>query len=100
MADWVLRGITRRVKPRAVQLSFFTFLDAPRCEFCGNPLHRPKWRRDRIGKIGPLAGLVFCNRECQKAFYREEIPCCWPGCENTRLVEGAVSRRKRHNSFF
>ncbi len=70
------------------------------CSHCGEIFWRAPWRLPEAGAVGPLAGLMFCNRGCQKAHYRSEMPCCWPGCKATRLVEGPVHRRNRHSSFF
>lgn len=51
------------------------------------------------GKKGALAGLVFCDRECQKRFFRAAIKCAWPGCADERLIEGARYKRTQHKSF-
>jgi 5-methylcytosine-specific restriction endonuclease McrA len=68
------------------------------CSACGARSSRPGSHLSR-GTKGPLAGLTFCNRECQKAHFRTEIDCTWPGCEQKRLIEGAAYRRKQSQSF-
>lgn len=52
------------------------------------------------GTQGVLAGLKFCNRECQKAFFRGHVSCSWPGCKNGRSVEGGNFRRKTARGWF
>jgi 5-methylcytosine-specific restriction endonuclease McrA len=61
------------------------------------------WRKPSAfstGAKGSLAGLVFCNRECQKQKFRGTIVCCWPECRESRLIEGANFRRKAARDWF
>ncbi|CAN5576161.1 hypothetical protein BH10PSE14_BH10PSE14_06640 [soil metagenome] len=69
------------------------------CTHCGTDINRSPWRINRAGKNGPLAGTVFCNRECQKLHFRFQHRCCWPGCEGMSLVTSQRHRLKQHSSF-
>lgn len=68
------------------------------CAHCGEEIRR-KAGAFSCGTKGPLAGLAFCGRECQKAYFRTEIACRWSGCVNKRLIEGASFRRKQAKAY-
>lgn len=69
------------------------------CSYCRSVI----WRhRSQIsdGAIGPLAGLKFCGRECQKLHFRGIAKCVWPGCCSTKLVESRNFRIKASRGWF
>jgi 5-methylcytosine-specific restriction endonuclease McrA len=51
------------------------------------------------GTRGVLAGLKFCNRVCQKAHFRPEIECAWPGCSGRRWIEAQNYRVKQASGW-
>lgn len=69
------------------------------CSHCSAVIMRPPSHFSH-GVHGPLAGLVFCNRECQKRMFRGIVRCCWPGCPTERMVEGGNFKRKQHKAYF
>ncbi len=70
-----------------------------KCDHCGAIVQRKASAFSR-GTQGPLAGLVFCDRECQKARFRGHAKCCWPNCGAERLVESGNFNRKLTKSYF
>ena len=71
-----------------------------KCEHCLTPVFRGNRTRKRRSENNPLAGKVFCNRDCQKRHFRREFSCCWPGCrERTIRVTARNGRVKRSTSY-
>lgn len=68
------------------------------CAECGKPVTRTPGNFSK-GKSGPLAGMVFCDRECQKRKFRGRVKCAWPGCGVERLVEAGNFRSKSSQAY-
>lgn len=75
--------------------------EKPICSNCGRTVKRKLSNMQGRGKAaGPLSGLFFCDRDCQKRKFRHIAKCVWPGCGAERLVEGGNARRKANSHYF